>query len=129
MFFFVKNNTMIGYKIKKLREERNMSRDEMAALINKDVRTYGKIETNERKPTLDEIEIISKHFQVNPEDLLYAEPKIVFESCNNNQYVGNNGVVNIENKDLIKLIDTLCKTLESCQQFIIQQSEWIKDRR
>jgi len=44
----------LGFKIKKLREGKNISREQMADVLNLSVRTYGKIEVGERDLYINE---------------------------------------------------------------------------
>lgn len=98
----------------------------MADLIHKDVRTYSRIETNERQPTIKEIEIISTRLNIEPEELLWKEPRITFESCNNNQNLCNYGTIHFNTQEVSQLILMLNKTLETFQNFLMHQIESTK---
>lgn len=82
----------LGLKIKKLREEKNISREQMADVLGLSVRTYGKIEVGERDLHVNEAVAMAKKLDVEPEDLLYHEPKTIFEHCQNTNFY-NQGTI------------------------------------
>lgn len=98
---------MLGAKIKKIREERNLSRDQISDLMDLGVQTYSKIETGERSPTVDEIYKLSKVLNVSPSDLLFSEPKIIFENCKQENFLNiNNGNAYFDSLKEFKKVST-----------------------
>lgn len=77
---------MNGLNIRKLREDRNISREQMVDYLGISLRTYQKIESNQREPTIAEINKIAEKLDVTPEELLFGEPKVIFEKCNKGFY-------------------------------------------
>jgi transcriptional regulator with XRE-family HTH domain len=99
-----------GLHIRILQEYKQLSRDEMANLLNMSVNTYMKIESGDKNPTLKDIQTISKKLEVDPSIFLKKEG--VFISNVSNSPGSGNGVNNTitMNKDLLKsLTDTLVK--------------------
>ncbi len=86
----------IGDKIRKARENKNLGRDYLAAQLDMDKRTLEKIENNQRDVHLKEVVAIAKELELTPEELLFGEPKLVFEHCNHNGAVYNSGTVNFQ---------------------------------
>jgi len=57
----------IGDFLKKKRQEKNISRDEMAKILNVSQSTISHWENNIRKPSIDMLQEISKHINIFPE--------------------------------------------------------------
>lgn len=85
----------LGQKIRKLREDKNISREQMADYLALSLRTYGKIESGERFPTVEEATKIAEKVEVAPEDLLYHQPITTFEHCHNNRFY-NSGTIHCQ---------------------------------
>ncbi len=65
---------MLGGKIKRFRDEKNISLDELANNANVDKNTISRIEKGLGSPSLDTIVNISHALKVSPEELLgYGE--------------------------------------------------------
>lgn len=56
----------VGFKIKALREGKNLSKEQMSDYLQMSLNTYKKIEYGEKIPTLNEIKIISHVLEVDP---------------------------------------------------------------
>ena len=56
----------VGLLIKKIRENKNISREQMADWLSVAVNTYKKIEYGERVPSLQEIKTISEKLDLDP---------------------------------------------------------------
>ena len=65
------------------------------------LRTYYKIENNEKSPTLEELNLIASKLGVSSEELIYGEPKIVFENCNQKMFF-NNGTIHYQSPEELK---------------------------
>lgn len=103
----------IGDKIRKARENKNLSRDYLANVLNMDVRTFEKIENNQRDIHLKEATELAKALELTPEALLFGEPRLVFERCNQNGAVYNNGTVNHQSiKEVKALYESVITRLE-----------------
>ncbi len=95
---------MIGDKIRMGRENKGLSREHFAALLEMDVRTYEKIEHNKRDLQLMEVQKIADALELTPSELLFGEPKLVFENCTQNVSLYNSGTVNNQNIETLKSI-------------------------
>lgn len=78
----------IGDKIRLARENKGRSREYLAQLLELDVRTVGKIENNERDLGLREASKIAKALDLTPQELIFGEPRLVFENCHQNGEMG-----------------------------------------
>lgn len=70
-----------GEKLRTLRENKNMPLRKLAALLDIDQSTLSKIERDDRKPTHDLIDKISRNFNINKKELLitYLSDKVACE--------------------------------------------------
>ncbi|RYD51775.1 MAG: XRE family transcriptional regulator [Sphingobacteriales bacterium] len=69
----------IGDKIRKAREHKNLSRSYLAEVLQMDVRTFERIENNQRDLHLKEAAQLAQALDLTPEILLFGEPKLIFE--------------------------------------------------
>lgn len=60
----------LGENVKKLRKARNLSQEELAELIGRDVRTIIAIEAGTRNPTIETIQKLSQALKVKSADIL-----------------------------------------------------------
>lgn len=59
-----------GENVKKLRKARNLSQEELAELIGRDVRTIIAIEAGTRNPTMETIQKLVQALKVSSDELL-----------------------------------------------------------
>lgn len=84
----------IGPTIKKIRELRNYTQEYMAESLKMSQTGYGKIERGETDVTVNKIKQIAKILDVNLQDLLEFDGKIVVIGSVNDQATGiRNGIV------------------------------------
>lgn len=84
----------IGLTIKKIRELRNYTQEYMAESLKMSQTGYGKIERGETDITVNKIKQIAKILDVNLQDLLEFDGKIVVIGSVNDQATGiRNGIV------------------------------------
>ncbi|MBK7807710.1 MAG: helix-turn-helix domain-containing protein [Saprospiraceae bacterium] len=93
----------VSTQIKLLRENKNISREQMADWLSMSVNTYKKIEYGERMPALDELKIIADKLEVNPAIFFKKEGTTVINHGDYSTGVGN---VIINDKDLILALNT-----------------------
>ena len=74
-----------GYNLRKIREMRGLSPEQMAEKIGKSSRTYQKIESEERDMTRTEIKEIAKALEIPEELILSMDKGPIYNSFNNNQ--------------------------------------------
>lgn len=92
----------VGTQIKILRENKNISREQMADWLSIGINTYKKIEYGIRIPALDELKIIVEKLDVNP--------SIFFEkggtaAINNSNYATSLSNIVVNDKDLIRALN------------------------
>lgn len=99
---------MIGNKLKLLRESKQLSRAQIADVLKISERTYIKYENNESYPSHEIILNVANYYNVNPQDLEYGVPKMVFENKDNTS-VQNQGYINQQATipDTLQLLEVL----------------------
>jgi transcriptional regulator with XRE-family HTH domain len=91
----------VGLQIRIYRESKKLSRDTVATWLDMSPLTYSKIETGERSPTIDELNILAKKFEVNPQSFLSPSTNnyINATECSAG-VVGNGNVIGLD-KELV----------------------------
>lgn len=84
----------IGHKIKKIRELKNLTQEEMAAHLNITQSNYSKMERDEIDINYSRLEDISKVLQIDLNELINFDEQNVFLFQNNKTVSGINGTVN-----------------------------------
>ena len=80
----------VGEKIRKVRELRGFSQQNLADNLNISQKAYSKIETNETKVTLDHISKISKLLDIDPIQLLTFDENLIFNNCEHGNFGNHN---------------------------------------
>lgn len=80
MFYFItfatKNNTMkIGDSLKKLRDAKGLTQQEMADIIHTHRTGYSKIENNQQEIPVDGLILLSKNFGMSVDDIIFFGEK------------------------------------------------------
>lgn len=115
----------LGQKIRKLREDKNISREQMADYLALSLRTYGKIESGERFPTVKEVTKIAEKVGVAPEDLLYHQPVTTFEHCHNHNFY-NSGTIHYQSvEELQRYYERLLGTEREHHLHILEEKNAI----
>ncbi len=108
------NELNIGYKIKKLRELRNLTQEHMASSLGLSQSAYSRMELGETEITFSKLEKISEELGMKPEEIIAFNESMVFNVMNNqtgNGLVINNNVPNEEVKDNKVLYEQLISQL------------------
>lgn len=84
----------IGHKIKKIRELKNFTQEEMASKLNITQSNYSKMERDEIDINMSRLEDISKVLQIDLNELINFDEQNVFLFHNNKAVSGINGTVN-----------------------------------
>src|SRR6185437_10301124 len=85
------NKMVLGQKIKKLRELKNLTQEHLATELGLSQSAYSKIETGEVDVPYSRLEQIAKVLELKPEDIITFNEHIVFNVMHNN--TGNGMVV------------------------------------
>jgi transcriptional regulator with XRE-family HTH domain len=115
---------LIGHKIKKLRELRNLTQEFMADQLDMSQSGYSRIETNDVEVTITRLERIGEVLGMRPEEILSFDEKYVFNQTHNRTAYGliinhNNGSVPSELpleerlSQMERMLQTLIERMES----------------
>jgi len=74
----------VSQKIKKIREFKNLSQEDMASKLSVSLATYGKLEREEVELNMGRLEQIAKIFNMKVEDIITFDDKLVFNTFNKN---------------------------------------------
>jgi transcriptional regulator with XRE-family HTH domain len=103
----------IGNTLKDLREKNGLTQQEMADLIHTHRTGYSKIENNQQDITVDGLVLLSKHFGISIDDMIFYDEKngvpdeiTVKDKETIEQLQLINELDNEEKNILLKLIDT-----------------------
>lgn len=108
---------MIGYKIKNIRELKNLTQEYMAEKLDISQAAYSKLEKGTTKISQDKLEKIAEVLEVNPEDITNFDNQKILNSYNNS-IIGNNSNYNDVNiirqlyEDKIALLEKLLSKAE-----------------
>ena len=91
----------IGNTLKHLREKNGLTQQEMADLIHTHRSGYSKIENNQQEIALDSLVLLSKHFGMSVDDLIFFDQK--------NGVPGEVNVKDNETLEQLQLINELDK--------------------
>jgi transcriptional regulator with XRE-family HTH domain len=101
-------------KIKSVRRLKRLTQQDMADRLGfNDVKEYGRVETGEKRLTLDLLEAIAEVFELSVTGLLGFDEKMIFDHCtqdhsmfgNSNQYHEANAALFAEMKERIKHLE------------------------
>lgn len=90
---------MIGYKIKNIRELKNLTQEYMAEKLDISQAAYSKLEKGTTKISQDKLEKIAEVLDVNPEDITDFDNKKVLNSYNSS-IKGNNSNITYSQQDI-----------------------------
>lgn len=82
---------MLHETIKRIRESKNLSREEVAERLNLAPKTYHRLETGETRLDWDRIRAIAEIYEMSPEELVAHEGSTIIQTFNNSEESTNNG--------------------------------------
>lgn len=69
----------VGKNIKKIREQKGITQQQIADLIHMHRSNYSKVESGQREPSIDALNKITKHFGITLDELVNMKGKIPVE--------------------------------------------------
>lgn len=116
--------SMLGRKLRLLREQHNYSRDKVYTEIGVSDRTYAKYENNEEYPKHSIIVAIAKLYNIEPSELEYSEPKMLFENKDNTK-INNQGTINVsvDLNDLKASWENTFKTMQDEIEYLKKENK------
>jgi transcriptional regulator with XRE-family HTH domain len=123
---------MIGSKIKRIREMRGITQEEIAEDLNLTAQAYGRMERGETSISAERLGKIAEKLGVNTDEIMrYDENKYVISGNSNNGEANENGVqfnLNIYESDIA--VEALKETINNQQEqikFLQNQIEKLTD--
>ena len=111
---------MIGSKIKRIREMRGITQEEIAEDLNLTAQAYGRMERGETSISAERLGKIAEKLGVNTDEIMrYDENKYVISGNSNNGEANENGVqfnLNIYESDIA--VEALKETIKNQQDQI-----------
>ena len=98
---------MIGNKLRVLRDNKELSREQFADKIDVCAKTYSKYENNESYPPHKIIEKIADFYKIKPSDLEYENLSVNFNNSTFDNYSGYIQTLNIHQEKLNEYNDLL----------------------
>lgn len=111
-------NTTIGKRIRKYREEKSLSQEELAEKLHISRSTYQRIENGETNSWINHIENICTTLDVSMEDILKPEEGYTQINSNNTEQTNDNGGGVIQNQT---------NNYNTPEKLIVQYEERIKE--
>jgi transcriptional regulator with XRE-family HTH domain len=116
----LKQRDMIGTKIKRIREMRGITQEEIAEELNLTAQAYGRMERGETSISAERLGKIAEKLGVNTDEIMrYDENKYVISGNSNNGEANENGVqfnLNIYESDIA--VEALKETIKNQQEQI-----------
>ncbi len=82
---------MLHDTIRRIRETRNMTQEEVAERLNLAVRSYIRLESGETRLDWDRIRSIAEVYQMSPEDLIAQDSNTTIQSFSGENYTASPG--------------------------------------
>jgi transcriptional regulator with XRE-family HTH domain len=101
--------TLVGNKIKKLRELNNLTQEGMAQKLNISPAAYSKLERDETEMTLSRLDEIAKIFQTDTQTIMNFDEKQIFNFNNSHKNTVGNQEAHVHYDD--KAIEILEKDI------------------
>lgn len=134
MHTYMVNTMKIGYKIKKLRELKGFSQENMADELKISVTGYGKIERDEVNVNLERLASIAQILGMNIEDILAFNEQVVFNNYSEkvsqqyaNQVKQQIGIYNIP-VEMEHLYKTNIKLLEENNRLLQEKIQTLEKK-
>lgn len=110
---------LIGSKLKRLREDKRYSQQEIANLLDISQKTYSNFESDKSKPSITQLVKLSEYLEFDLLEVL-KEQGLVLNQKHNNFNDNSNGIVlnNNDSNKLILQLETRIKDLQEINQLL-----------
>lgn len=106
----------VGYKIKKLRELKNLTQEHMASALDLDQSAYSRIEKGMTKVTHERVVKIAEVLGVEPEDIYAFDESQIFNI--GTQHGDNGKIIKMLNDKERSLYEEMIKTLREENEYL-----------
>lgn len=99
--------TKVGDKIRKIRELKGFSQENMADMLEMSQRNYARFENNDTDLKFSTLNSIAKILEVSPEQILGFDEQILFQNCQNAYGAFNQTNYNYPIEEILKKLSSL----------------------
>jgi len=123
--------TLLGTKIRKLRELKNLKQEYVANALGISQRNYCKIENNEAALTHERLEDIANVLEISVKDILSFDESKVFNVMYNQNATGEIHIQHYHEspKEVNKLYEEKIRLLEEMNDYLKKEIERLKSSR
>lgn len=89
----------VGYKIRKIRELKNLTQEHVAEQLGISQASYSKLESGEVEINASRIEKVAELFKMKPEEIYAFDENIVFNHCQNHGFGFNSTIHNTSSNE------------------------------
>ncbi|KQT20661.1 hypothetical protein ASG22_16945 [Chryseobacterium sp. Leaf405] len=117
-------NIQVGSKIRRLRETKGFSQEEMAERLQISRSAYSRIENGETNSWVNHVEKLSKELDIKPEDLFIGADNLIQNNQDNESVIQNNTnndthiTINQLSERMIELYEERIKELKEQVEFL-----------
>lgn len=108
---FTRKMNKVGFKIKKLRELKDLSQEYMAKELNLSQQSYSRLERGETQINYERLEKIADILKMKLEDITSFDENMVFNNINS-QHINNGHIYQMVSNNERKLFEDRIKHLE-----------------
>lgn len=124
-------DAVIGYKIRKVREIKNLSQKYMADKLSVSQSHYSDMENCKTDISEEKLEEIARILEVNPDTIKNFNDQVVFNACSQSGYYNTNNINSTEKiedlyKEIIKAKDEHILQLQKEIQSLREEIEFIR---
>ncbi len=118
---------LVGAKLKRIREEKRYSQQEIAAILQVSQKTYSNMESDKSKPTIEQLSTLSTFLDFNLLELL-QEQGIVFNQNNNFTDNSTGVVVNNLPENLMAQFEARLQEKEEIIILLKEKISWLEKK-
>ena len=119
---------LLGAKLKRIRENKHISQQEIADLLGISQKTYSNIESDKSTPSIEQLSKLGELLDFNSLDLL-RENGITFNQSNNEFNENSSGVImNNYPDNLITQYEARIKDLQEIIELLKEQNTYLKEQ-
>lgn len=121
-------NQMLGVKVRKIRELRNLSQNYVADKLSLSQSCYSDLENGKRSISDEKLKQIAKVFEVEPELIKQFNDHVIFNSCQQSGYINTNNINPLDRviELYVKLIQSKDERIKDLKDVIMEKNKKIE---
>lgn len=126
-------DSVVGYKIRKIREIKNFSQKYMADKLSISQSFYSDIENCKTEISNEKLEEIARILEVNSDTIKNFNDQVIFNTCSQSGYYNTNNIFSIEKiealyKEISKVKDEHILQLQNIIQSLKEEIDFIREQ-